>query len=196
MKNAVLVHGQPSKREYYELDFPSPSNAHWFPWLQQKLLRKDILAQTPEMPRPFSPRYDNWKKQFERFDINANTTLVGHSTGGGFLVRWLSENKDTRVGKVILVAPWLNPLSNLKYDDAGFYDFEIDSDIVRRTGGLIVFSSDNDEEGVQETVRILKEKINNLVVRDFHNYGHFTFASMKTVEFPELLEECFKTNAK
>jgi hypothetical protein len=29
-------------------------------------------------------------------------------------------------------------------------------------------------------------------VRIFHDYGHFTIGSMKTPEFPELLEELLK----
>jgi hypothetical protein len=38
MKNAVLIHGMPSKDEYFDPSAPSLSNAHWFPWLQKQLI--------------------------------------------------------------------------------------------------------------------------------------------------------------
>src|SRR3989304_5335346 len=109
MKNAIILHGLPDKDEYYDPDFPAQSNAHWIPWLQKQLQRKDIFTQTPEMPLSFKPEYTVWRKELERYDIGPKTLLVGHSCGGAFLVLWLSEHKDVKVAKVVLVAPWINP---------------------------------------------------------------------------------------
>ena len=44
MKNAIILHGGPSKKEYYDLNMPSMSNSHWLPWLQAQLLKKDITT--------------------------------------------------------------------------------------------------------------------------------------------------------
>ena len=98
----------PSREEYYSSEYPASSNFQWIPWLQKQLLIKDIPTATPEMPHAYAPNYSVWKKEFERFDVTPESILVGHSCGGGFLVRWLSENKNIKVGKLILVAPWLN----------------------------------------------------------------------------------------
>ena len=57
-----------------------------------------------------------------------------------------------------------------------------------RVGEFVIFSSDNDSKGVQETVKILQEKLPSITLKDFHEYGHFTLGSMKTDAFPELLE--------
>jgi hypothetical protein len=57
MKNAIILHGTCSKEEYYDPEHPSLSNSHWFPWLQKQLLRKDISAQTPEIPNAWRPTY-------------------------------------------------------------------------------------------------------------------------------------------
>lgn len=141
------------------------------------------------MPRPWQPRYSVWKKEFERFDITPQTVLVGHSCGGGFLVRWLSENKDRHVGKVVLVAPWLNPNNNPRGDTADFFDFAIDPELAGRTAGVTIFNSDNDKPSIQESVTILRDKIDNIGYKEFHNYGHFCLRDMGTVEFPELLQE-------
>ena len=40
-RNAVILHGQPSREEYYDPNAPSMSNAHWLPWLQAQLLKID-----------------------------------------------------------------------------------------------------------------------------------------------------------
>jgi len=109
MKTAIILHGMPDESEFKDPNREASSNCHWYPWLQRQLVLNGILAQTPEMPKAYEPEYDAWKEMFERFDTDEETILIGHSCGGGFIVRWLSENKDKRVGKVVLVAPWIDP---------------------------------------------------------------------------------------
>lgn len=189
MKNAILIPGRPDKEEYYDSRYPSNSNNHWFPWLTKQLMINDIFTIALEIPTPWQPRYEIWKKELERFDITPETILVGHSCGGGFIVRWLSENKNRRVGKVVLVAPWLNPKNNPRSDTADFFDFTIDPDLLSRTAGLTIFNSDDDESSIHMSVKIIREKIKDIAYQEFHNYGHFCYEDLKTPEFPELLEE-------
>jgi len=190
MKNAIILHGMGLKEEYYSLEYPSGSNSHWFPWLQKNLLVEDILAVTPEMPHNYAPDYQVWSREFERYDITPETILVGHSCGGGFLIRWLSEHSDVKVGKVVLVAPWLDPA---REDTTDFFDFEIDTDLVTRTKGITIFESDNDEvHGVAPSVELIREKISGTKHVIIKNHGHFCLSEMGTEEFPELLEEILK----
>ena len=186
MKNAILVHGKPGKKEYYDPNIPSPSNIHWFPWLQKQLLVKDIVAHTPEVPNAWKPHYPTWKKEFERFETTPDTILVGHSCGGGFLIRWLSENKTKKVGKVVLVAPWIDPD---REETTDFFEFDIDPNLSDRTSSITIFNSDDDEESVQKTVKTIRETIKSVNYREFHNYGHFCLKDLKTEKFPELLDE-------
>lgn len=188
MSNAILVPGRPDKDEHYDPKRPSNSEDHWFSWLKRQLILNDIHAVSIEPPFPFRPRYEEWMKEFERFDITPETILVGHSCGGGFLVRWLSEHKDIIVGKVILVAPWTNPLNYSVSDTADFFDFEIDSDFPSRTSGTTVFISSDDEPSVVKTVEILKEKAKKINYREYTNKGHFTLGSPGSVEFPTLID--------
>lgn len=175
----------PGKDEYYDSSVPSASNHHWVPWLQKQLLVNDIEAATPEIPHSYSPDYTIWKREFERFDINSDTNLVGHSCGGGFLVRWLSEHKDITVKNVILVAPWIDPF---REDTTDFFEFEMDADLAKRTKSLVIFDSDNDSNGVHTSITTIREKINDVDYKPFQDYGHFTLNGMGTIEFPELLE--------
>ncbi len=189
MKNAIILHGTSDKEEYYSAEYPSSSNFHWLPWLQKQLLMHDIPAATPEVPNAYEPEYSIWKREFERFDVTSETILVGHSCGGGFLVRWLSEHKDVTVGKVVLVAPWLDP-NNRKGNQ--FFDFTIDPEFTARTKGITIFNSDNDMEEVQESVRQIRDKVKNIEYREFTNHGHFCLKDLGTEAFPELLKEVLK----
>lgn len=191
MKNAVIVHGKPSKKEYFGDKYPSSSNFGWLPWLQKKLVQAGVDAQTPEMLNAWRPEYEIWKKEFERYDITPETGLVGHSCGGGFLVRWLSENKDAKAGKVILVAPWTDPEKQYT-QSTGFFDFEIDPSIANRCKELVIFISDDDSQDILESVKIIENSVKDVKVRKFVGYGHFVPGHMKREDFPELLEDLLK----
>jgi len=185
--NAIILHGMPDPgdEEYYNPQFPSASNSHWIPWLQKQLMIKDIPTQTPEMPQSWKPDYELWRKEFERYDITPDTILVGHSCGGGFIVRWLSEHKDVRVNSVLLVAPWIDPNRRNTTD---FFDFEIDPALADRTKQLTIYGSDNDTADVQLSAYTLIDTIKGTIYREFKGYGHFTKEAMGTDQFPKLLE--------
>ena len=99
MRTAIILHGMPSKEEYFDPDNESPSNQHWLPWIQRQLILNGVLAQVIELPEPYIPKYGKWASVFEQFKVYAETDLIVHSCGAGFLVRWLSEHK-IKVGKV------------------------------------------------------------------------------------------------
>jgi predicted alpha/beta hydrolase family esterase len=190
MKTAIIIHGMPdSQEEYFNmLESENKEYWHWLLWLKDELIKKNISSEVPVMPEAYNPEYKAWKETFERFPLNEETILIGHSCGGGFIVRYLSEN-DVKVGKVVLVAPWIDPDKYLK---TGMFDFEIDENIVAKTKGITIFSSTDDMQEVQDSIKILKEKIKDIKVVEFKNYGHFCYGDMKTREFPELLEEFLK----
>jgi predicted alpha/beta hydrolase family esterase len=188
MKTAIIMHRLPTKEEYYGKEGDSESNCHWLPWLQKQLIVQGVLAQTPEMPTPYDPNYIEWKKVLMQFEINEETILVGHSCGGGFITRFLSE-ENIKVGKVVLVAPWIDPRKEITKN---MFDFEIDKNIVSKTKDITIFESTNDDEEVKESIKLIKNGADNIKVVTFKDYGHFCLRNMKTREFPELLEECLK----
>ena len=186
-QNAILIHGTCNKAEYYSDEYPTLSNSHWFPWLSKQLLISDIPTVALEIPNAYMPNYTTWKKEFERFDIDSETILVGHSCGGGFLVRWLSEN-DVKVGKVVLVAPWLDP-EKRRGADNDFFKFEMDKNLVNKTNGISLFVSKDDDNDIQVSVEKILNSVDDIKKVEFENHGHFCLGDMGTEEFPELLEE-------
>jgi predicted alpha/beta hydrolase family esterase len=188
MKNAIILHGCPEKTHYYQSDLPSESNAHWLPWLQKELMIRDISAATPEIPLSFEPQWKLWVREFERYDLTPETILVGHSAGGGFLMKYLSIHPELRVGKVVLVAPWLDTDKTIEEKD--FFDFEYDPYLVKRTGGLVVFRAVDDEESVQRSIREIIDNVPGARMREFPaGYGHFTYDNLGGAAFPELRDE-------
>lgn len=189
MKSAILIHGWNTKEEHYDPKKPTASNDHWFPWLTKQLMMQDIHTVAIEMPNGYYPEYDVWKRELERFEVHEGTILVGHSCGGAFLIRWLSENPDRKVGKVVLVAPWLGLGFDHAPFDKAFFDFELVRTIAEQTKGLHVFSSANDFPDVVQSVDIIRKKIDDIIYHDFADKAHFTKTDLGTEEFPELLEE-------
>jgi predicted alpha/beta hydrolase family esterase len=184
MKNAIILHGKPSKERYCDPSFPASSNYYWIPWLQKQLIVRDILTATPEVPNNWKADYPVWLKEFERYDVNSETILIGHSCGGGFLLRWLSEHPQTKPAKVVLAAPWLNPK---KLEETGdFFDFELDKSLTERTQ-LTILYSDDDEQSILDTAEILRNTFPSAAIKELHGYGHFY--DDKRMEFPELLHE-------
>lgn len=96
------------------------------------------------------------------------------------MLRWLSDNPGVTVGRVVLVAPWLDP-TGLRAP--GFFNFTVDRRVASRSAGLTVFHSDDDGGDIQESVRIILDCVKDVRYREFHGYGHFGRPTL-----PELLD--------
>ena len=188
-RNAIILHGVPEREYYFDPSKPAESNAHWLPWLQKELIIRGIRADTPEVPHSYDPQWDVWVREVERFDIRPQTMLVGHSGGGGFWLRYLSQRPRLRVGKVVLVGPWLDPNHTV---DKAFFDFKPDKGLAGRTGGLVLFHSRDDSDSVQASVQRILEAIDDVQLREFDGLGHFKDDNLGGEAFPALLEELLR----
>lgn len=184
VKNAYILHGVCDEEEYIQMD-SSPSNAHWLPWLQQKLLRAGVLCQTLEMPTPYRPVYKEWAEVWESAQLNEGTTIVAHSAGGGFILKWLSEHPNERISKMVLAAPWFDPLREY----GNFLKFDLSPALGERIGNLhLLYSEDENVEGVAQTKDLILKTLPQTQLHLFKHHGHFCLEEMKTTEFPELWE--------
>ena len=169
----------PEKRTY---------DKHWIPWTKKQLQEKGIKVETPLMPAPWEPDYNKFKEEFEKNKVDENTTLIGHSCGCAFLVRWLGESKQ-KIDKLILVAPWKIPDedSELKKD---FYTYSIDESIKERVNKIVMFTADDEEADGKKSLKIYNESLGGKII-ELKSHGHYTFGDMGTMEFPELIKEIF-----
>jgi predicted alpha/beta hydrolase family esterase len=138
------------------------------------------------MPNPWNPVYNDYKKEFEKYRVDEDTILIGHSRGCAFLVRWLGESKQ-RISKLILVVPYKIAVGD-NHLKKRFYQFDIDSSIKDRVGEIIIFTSDNEDKEGKRSVEIYHKAIGGRII-NLRDHGHYTLEDMGTKEFPELLRE-------
>jgi predicted alpha/beta hydrolase family esterase len=185
MKNAYILHGCCDRNEYFDDQYPSPSNYHWIPWLQKSLLKEGIDCQTPEFPKPYKPSYHAWAKIMDYFPINEESLIIGHSCGCGFILRYLSERPHIKLNKLIFVAPWRDPFQEL----GDFLNFEFSPELEQNLSKIhVLYSNDEPVKGVKITVDDILSAYKSAKLHSFNNHGHFCLNEMKTEQFPELLK--------
>ena len=183
MANCIIVHGCPVDNEKAKDPERRTYDEHWLPWTKDKLVSMGIPTEIPSMPRPWYPVYEDFRKEFERYDVGEDTVLVGHSCGCSFLVRWLGETKK-KIKKLVLVAPVKINSHSLCSE---FYDFAVDPHISKRTE-IIYFTSDDESDDGKKSLELLHDVLGGKVI-EIKGYGHYMEKHMGTVECPELVEE-------
>ena len=157
----------------------------WKNWLQfYAELKHDVLVQLPRFPHAHAAlmKYSEWEKIMDSQDINEDTVLIGHSAGGGFVLKYMSLHPEIKVKQIVLVAPWLD-IEN--FQPFGFYKgTDLTKDIVSQTklGVDLMYSSDDDSYILSSCDAIIKNmpKVN---VHKFADRGHFV-----TPQLPEIMQ--------
>ncbi len=189
MNHIILIHGAPEEEDFRDTTKPSPSKRNWFPWIQEELRLNGIDSDAPEMPKPYDPIYQEWVKVFEQYSVSNETTLIGHSCGGGFILRYLSEHPEVTPKRAMLVAPWLDP--EPREFSTNFFDFEIDSTLTKRIDIHIFMSSNDPVGGALQSFEVVKKALPNATYHTFSDKEHFDTREYEK-EFHELLEEILK----
>ena len=187
MKRAIIVHGCPSNIERAMDPKKRTYNKHWMPWLKKQLEKHKIKTIIPLMPTPWKPSYSSWKKRFEKLPVNDNTILIGHSCGGGFLIRWLDETKR-KIKRLILVSPGKVGKARTKFR-SDLYGNKIIKNLNKHVKDkiIIIFTSNDD---IPTHIKAAYEYKNELPAKVIFlkNRGHYTLGDMGTEEFPEILK--------
>lgn len=189
MKQVIILHGCPSDAEKAMNPETRTYDKHWISWTKERLTGKGIKTETPLMPEPWYPDYEKFKSEFEKYEVNENTVLVGHSCGSAFLVRWLGESKKS-IAKLILVAPWKIPSKEKEYREK-FYIYLIDKTIKDRVGEIVMFTADDEKDEGKESLKIFHDALGGEVI-ELKGHGHYTMGDMGTTEFSELLDVILK----
>lgn len=185
MKNCLVVHGCPDNDEKQLLPADRSYNKHWILWIKEQLIARGVPTDNPQLPDPWKKNYQEFKEVFEKYPVNSDSILIGHSCGCAFLVRWLGESKQP-IAKLILVAPWKIADPD-DINGPAFYDYEIDRAIASRVGEIIMFTSDNEEPEGKISLEMFQSALGGTII-DLPQHGHYTLNDLGTNEFPELLE--------
>lgn len=138
----------------------------------------------PKMPNGTSAHYEEWKIWFERMlpFLRGDIVLVGHSLGGIFLAKYLSENKIRKKvkGLVLVAAPFDDTDSS---ESLGDFRFKGSLDgVARQVRQVHIIHSEDDP--VVSFVQAFKYKnaLPSAHMMCFSDRGHFNMD-----EFPEMV---------
>lgn len=156
----------------------------WKGTLEEKL-GNNFEVLFPRMPNGTNARYKEWKIWFERIFpfLTNNTILIGHSLGGIFLAKYLSENKFPKTIKAtILVAAVFDNESG----GESLSDFKLLPTLSKLTeqGGRIYLIQSKDDPVVPfEQLTKYKQMLPDAETIIFEDREHF-----KQETFPEIVE--------
>lgn len=165
------------------------SSSNWLPWLDARLCEAGWHTFVPDLPRADEPdieRYNSYLFAALPWELDGETVIVGHSSGGNAALGLLqSTDASTRIHSCVCVAM---PGDDLGWDALRRL-FVMPFDYVRlrnQAERYVLFYSDNDpyvplEHGEQFAKKLGAE----LIVQP--GAGHFNLESGYS-EFPELLD--------
>lgn len=180
--NIVLCHGVMGPDENWKTRIYNPTKG-WKDWLQFMIeLEHDVIMQRPYFPHAHAllMKYDEWEKVMDKQDINEDTVLIGHSAGGGFVLKYLSKHPKLKVRQVVLVAPWIDTEN---FQPFGFYkDLTLDNIVSQTELGIDIMISDDDMPHIKSSFEKITQNISGIRVHKFSGRGHFTDSQL-----PEIL---------
>lgn len=125
----------------------------WYPWLEEQISDENTKVVRWDMPNTDTPTIEEWVKELENHveTLDENTYFVGHSIGCQTILRYLEKNNVTKVGGILLVAPWLDLLPEAVSDEESYntaypwINTAIDFDKIKNiTSKKVCIFSDND----------------------------------------------------
>ena len=195
MKQILIIHGGNSFKSYgdylqnlkdKEVSLERMRYAvDWKDDLSLKLKgRFDVL--TPRMPCADNARFCEWKIWFQRVTEACDQlhVLIGHSLGGIFLSKYLSEEKiNNKIEKTILISA---PFKSFSDSEEGLDEFTPPESLElfeKQSKEIILFHSKDDPIVPFEHLDMYGKKIPKAKTMIFKDRAHF-----KQETFPELLD--------
>lgn len=196
-KQIIAIHGGDTFETYkqyisslknFKIDFERMMSKGWKDNLERGL-GKEFEVVLPKMPNSLNAKYLEWKIWFEKIIpfFESKVVLVGHSLGGIFLAKYLSENKFPKkiIATFLVAVPYDD--KNTNYSLA---DFKLKKDLSllqNQSEKLFIYQSRDDDVVPFVDFEKYKKALPDANFREFKNKGHF---SQKN--FPEIIKEIRK----
>lgn len=159
------------------------ANMNWKNGLQT-LLGNEFDVLIPQMPNNQNARYSEWKIWFERILLllDGEIIFIGHSMGGLFLMKYLSEN--TCLVKIratfLLAAPFV---SKGEYPLADFYTDSQLIGVENQAGHIFIYHSTDDPTVPTLCAERYKKALPGAHLCILEGCGH-----LNQKDFPEIIE--------
>jgi len=173
-KNLILIHGAGPKH-YRSL---ADGTGDWQAKLPQDL-GDGYKVLRPEMPSLTKPSYTEWKILMDKYvaKVRGEVTLVGHSLGGAFLVKYLAEEKMAqKISALFIVSAPFNTVKG--------FEAPPDLSALRNIKNIYLYHSIDDVEVPYAHALIYQTRL-QAELRTFSDRGHY----FKRAEFPEIAQD-------
>lgn len=194
MKQQILIiHGAdtfPTYEKYLEylknkeIDIETTNFQDWKATLEN-VLGGEYKVIAPRMPNKQNAQYLEWKIWFEKFLslLREDLILIGHSMGGVFLAKYLSEDKiNKKIRGLFLVAP---PYKNeVPYAIGTFMPSKSLKKVAQQVGKIFLYYSEDDPVVPFSELKEYERELPQAQTRIFRDRGHFRQES-----FPEIVED-------
>lgn len=194
MRQIIVIHGGHSAHPTYDdyisylkakkLDISRLNHKDWKATLQETLgLEYEVIQ--PHMPNKENAHYLEWKIWFEKFIpyMHDEVILIGHSLGGIFLAKYLSEEKFPKnILATLLVAAPFNTGRRGHIDEFALPE-SLDN-FSAQSSRIILYQSKDDHVVNFTEVKKYQKALPEAKVNMFDDRGHFN-----QEQFPELVED-------
>ena len=196
-KQVIFIHGGETFNTYDEyLEYlkntefdPDKSKVKRWKTSLEEDLGNDFQVIAPVMPNAFNSKYNEWKIYFEKIFpyLENNVVLIGHSLGGIFVAKYLSENTFPKkiLATYLLAAPFDDK-------DSGYSlaDFALPADLKKfekQGGKIFIYQSEDDPIVPFVDLKKYAEALPAAEKVVFKDKEHFM-----QEEFPELIQDIKK----
>ena len=198
-KQVVVIHGGDTFDTYeeyleflrdYMVDLDKLRGKRWGDSLQDDL-GDDFDVILMKMPCNYNAKYSEWKLWFEKYVplFNEEIVLIGHSLGGIFVAKYLSENKyPKKIRGVFLVSA--------PYDDEGqdsLGDFKLErslGQLENQAKVIYLYHSKDDDVVPFADFENYKKELPDAKAEAFEDRGH-----INQEKFPEIVRDIEKVFA-
>lgn len=192
MKQLVFIHGGTTfykHEDYLNYLRSKPINISrltiqkFWPDRLQEDLGDDFQVLAPRMPNGTNANYDEWAIWFGRIAevIDHNVILVGHSLGGIFLAKYLSEHDfPKKIRATLLVAA---PYKDETSEDLASFKITGGLEKFVSQGGDIIFYHGIDDIVPLSELELYRKSIPNAEAYELSAQDHFVREA-----FPEIIE--------
>ncbi len=196
MKQCMAIHwGEAfdSDEQYYaylekwKVDPTATPRLKWRDWLKHALSHEWQVF-LPQMPNPQYAKYKAWKMRFEKYLPyfgNDTIVLIGNSTWGWFLCKWLSENIfPKKINQLHLVAACISS-DGVAWEGSADFDFDYAklAQLEKQCDEIYLYHSRDDDVVPYAQAELLKSYLPKAKLLTFETRNHF-----RQPAFPELLE--------
>lgn len=144
---------------------------NWYAWVRDNLTSRGYEVIAQDMPDPVAAHANIWLPHIENiFKADENTIIIGHSSGGVAVLRYLENHK---LFGAIIIGVNHTDLGDESEKESGYFDPPWQWDKIRANAGWIIqFASTDDPYIPVDQPRFIHNQTNSQY-HELSNRGHF-----------------------